>query len=110
MHDMMERLPEKLAAIVSARRRLRVTLLVTEKESLIPLVNSMNMEQIGDMMQVLSKTAIPHATTAMHPAQSWRDGWNDAVDGQPHNPRQYTGDSELLYSDGYACGSVRRRS
>ena len=51
------------------------------------------------------------ATTAMHPAQSWRDGWDDAVQGQPHGATHlYEGHSALLYSDGYACGCVRRRA
>lgn len=101
-------------ALVATRRQLRIMLLVTEHESLIPLVNSMSMEQMEDMNKLLPTNTPPRTsqciTTAMHPAQSWRDGWDDGVYGQPHNPRQYTGDSLLLYSDGYACGSVKRRS
>lgn len=56
-----------------------------------------------------------HATTAMHPAQSWRDGWNDAVDGNPFGTTQdgYSmGDnvSRGYYADGYSNGSIRRRA
>lgn len=49
--------------------------------------------------------------TAMHPAQSWRDGYSDGANGKPYGHSwQYSGDSELLYSDGYAVGSVKRHS
>lgn len=60
--------------------------------------------------------SIPLATTAMHPAQSWRDGYNDGVRGQAEGTTQngyrtVRGDSasELYYFDGYNCGSIKYR-
>lgn len=47
------------------------------------------------------------ATPAMHFSQSWRDGWNDAVQSLPCNVEQY--EKDLYYFDGWHCGNVRLR-
>ena len=53
---------------------------------------------------------IPLATVAMHPRQSWRDGYNDGVQNRFGNsPYPVDGDSDLYYWDGYNVGSVKRR-
>ena len=56
----------------------------------------------------------PAATKEMHPAQSWRDGWDDAANRRPfgHTQNGYRtvrgeSHSEMLYADGYANGGVR---
>jgi hypothetical protein len=54
-------------------------------------------------------TVTHRATVGMHPAQSWRDGWDDGRNGLPYNEGHYKDDSALLYGDGYNVGSIRRR-
>lgn len=65
-------------------------------------------------MPIVNRNVKRNATKNMHPAQSWRDGWDDAANGRQfgHTQNGYQtvrGDShsQMLYADGYANGSVR---
>jgi hypothetical protein len=74
----------------------------------------------GETMSTHPCDTAHKATVAMHPAQSWRDGWDDAVQGLPFGTTQdgyrtihgklRASTSEMYYADGYSCGSVRRQS